>query len=144
MGKINWARLLVGGLVAGVVVNVLWYATWVLLARPMVSDALQAIGHPLQESAGMGFVMLVLGFLIGIVATWLYAAIRPRFGPGPGTATMAGVAAGLLLAVLPDIGWGSTLRMIPATVWAMDAITTFVIVVIATIIGASAYKEQTA
>jgi len=141
MGKINWARALIGGLVAGVVVNVLWYATWVLLARPMVSDALQAIGHPLQESAGMGFVMLVLGFLIGIVATWLYAAIRPRFGPGPGTATMAGVAAGLLLAVLPDIGWGSTLRMIPATVWVTDAIATLVIVVIATIVGAWLYKE---
>jgi len=141
MGKINWARALIGGLVAGVVVNVLWYATWVLLARPMVSDALQAIGHPLQESAGMGFVMLVLGFLIGIVATWLYAAIRPRFGPGPGTATMAGVAAGLLLAVMPDIGWGSTLRMIPATVWVTDAIATLVIVVIATIVGAWLYKE---
>ena len=141
MGKINWGRLLIGGLVAGVVVNVLWYATWTLLARSMVSDALQAIGHPLQESAGMGFVMLVLGFLIGIVATWLYAAIRPRFGPGPGTATMAGVAAGLLLAVLPDIGWGSTLRMIPATVWVTDAIATLVIVVIATIVGAWLYKE---
>ena len=89
----------------------------------------------------MGFVMLVLGFLIGIVATWLYAAIRPRFGPGPGTATMAGVAAGLLLAVLPDIGWGSTLRMIPATVWVTDAIATLVIVVIATIVGAWLYKE---
>jgi hypothetical protein len=142
MGKINWGRLLIGGLLAGVVVNVLWYATWVLLARRMVSDALQAVGHPLVESAGGGVIMIVLGFLIGILAIWLYAAIRPRFGPGPATATMAGVAAGLLGAVFPDIGWGSTITLIPATVWATDAIATLVIVVIATIVGAWVYKEQ--
>ena len=141
MGKISWTRLLIGGLVAGVVVNILWYATWALLARRMVSDALQAVGHPLVESAGGRIIMIVLGFLIGIVAIWLYAAIRPRFGPGPRTAAMAGVAAGLFLGVFADIGWGSTLRLIPATVWATDAITTLVIVVIATIVGAWLYKE---
>ena len=141
MGKISWTRLLIGGLVAGVVVNILWYATWALLARRMVSDALQAVGHPLVESAGGSVIMIVLGFLIGIVAIWLYAAIRPRFGPGPRAAAMAGVAAGLFLGVFADIGWGSTLRLIPATVWATDAITTLVIVVIATIVGAWLYKE---
>jgi len=55
---------------------------------------------------------------------------------------MAGVAAGLLGGVFPDIGWGSTLRLIPATHWATDAITTLVVVVIATILGAWFYKEQ--
>ena len=142
MGKINWGGLLIGGLVAGVVVNVLWYATWTLLVRPPLSDALQAVGRPLQESVTMAVVMVVLGFLYGIVAISLYAAIRPRFGPGPATATMAGVAAGLLGAVFPDIGWGSTITLIPATIWATDAIATLAIVVIATIVGAWVYKEQ--
>ncbi len=144
MGKINWGRLLIGGLVAGVVGNVLWYAVWTLLVGRMVSDALQAVGHPLVESVGGGVIMIVLGFLIGILAIWLYAAIRPRFGPGPGTATMAGVAAGLFLGVFANIGWGSTLRLIPVTVWATDAIATLVIVVIGTIVGAWLYKEQAA
>jgi hypothetical protein len=33
------------------------------------------------------------GFLIGIFAIWLYAAIRPRHGPGPKTAVCAGASA---------------------------------------------------
>jgi len=141
MGKINWGRLLIGGLVAGVVMNLLFYAGWVLLVRRVVSDALQAVGRPLEESVGGTVIMVVLSFLIGIVAIWLYAAIRPRFGPGLGTATMAGVAAGILCGVLPDIGWGSTLRLIPTTVWVTDAVTSLVVVVIGTILGAWLYQE---
>jgi hypothetical protein len=86
--------------------------------------------------------MIVLTFVMGIVVIWLYAAIRPRYGPGPRTAAMAGVAAGLLLGVFPDIGWGLTLRLIPASVWAADAVITLVVVVIATLLGAWVYKEQ--
>jgi len=142
MGKINWGRALIGGLVAGLVMNLLWYAGWVLLVRPALGDALQAVGRPLQESVRGTVAMVVLSFLIGIVAIWLYAAIRPRFGAGPGTAAMAGVAAGLLLGVFPDIGWGLSLRLIPASVWATDSVTTLVVVVIGTILGAWFYKEQ--
>jgi fatty acid desaturase len=37
-------------------------------------------------------VLIAATFLIGFAAIWLYAAIRPRFGPGPRTAVIAGVA----------------------------------------------------
>jgi drug/metabolite transporter (DMT)-like permease len=141
MGKINWGRLLIGGLVAGVVMNILSYASWTLLVRTTLTEALQAVGRPLQESATMSVVMIVMGFLVGIIAIWLYAAIRPRFGPGPGTATMAGVAVGILLGVFPDIGWGMSLPVIPATVFSTDALATLVTVVIGTLIGAWFYKE---
>ena len=142
MGKINWTRVLIGGLVAGVVMNVLWFAAWWLFGRPGLSAALEALGRRLQETVAAAVLMIVLTFVMGIVVIWLYAAIRPRYGPGPRTAAMAGVAAGLLLGVFPDIGWGLTLRLIPASVWATDAVITFVVVVIATLLGAWVYKEQ--
>ncbi len=142
MGKINWGRLLVGGLVAGVVMNLLFYASWTFLVLPPLSDALQAVGRPGQGSVTAGVVMVVMSFLIGLLAIWLYAAIRPRFGPGPATATMTGVAVGVLFAVFPDIAWGLALTLIPATVFATDAIATLVAVVIGTIVGAWFYKEQ--
>lgn len=140
MGKTNWRRLLIGGLVAGVVMNLLSFAEWTLLIRPLLSDALQAVGRPLQESATMGVVMVVMFFLVGILAIWLYAAIRPRFGPGAKTAAIAGVAVGILLGIA--IAWGMSSQLIPATVWATDAIATLVIVVIGTILGAWVYKEE--
>jgi len=122
--------------------NVLWFAAWWLFGRPGLSAALEALGRPLQETVAATVLMIVLTFVMGIVVIWLYAAIRPRYGPGPRTAAMAGVAAGLLLGVFPDIGWGLTLRLIPASVWATDAVITFVVVVIATLLGAWVYKEQ--
>jgi apolipoprotein N-acyltransferase len=142
MGKINWRRLLIGGLVAGAVMNLLSFAEWKLLMGPLLSDAMQAAGQTLQESATMGLVVTVTFFVVGILVVWLYAAIRPRFGPGPGTAAMAGVAVGILLGML--VAWGMSSQLIPATVWATDAVATLVIVVIGTLIGARLYREQAA
>jgi len=96
----------------------------------------------MQETVGATVLMVVLGFLVGIVAIWLYAAIRPRYGAGPGTAVLAGVAAGLMMGVFPDAAWGLLLRLIPARVWVADAVSTLVAVVIATLLGAWVYKEQ--
>ncbi len=86
--------------------------------------------------------MIVMNFVVGILLIWLYAAMRPRFGPGPKTAVMAGVAAGLFFGVFPDLGWGMTIRLIPARVWVTDAVATLVIMVIGTILGAWVYKEE--
>jgi hypothetical protein len=142
MGKINWTRVLIGGLIAGVVLNVLAFAAWWSFIRPTLTATLQALGHPAQETVGGLVLMVVLFFLMGIVAIWLYAAIRPRYGAGPGTAVLAGIVAGLLMGVFPDIGWGMALRLIPARVWAMDAVTSLVAIVIATLLGAWVYKEE--
>jgi hypothetical protein len=143
VGKINWTRVLIGGLIAGVVGNVLMFAGGGLFIRPSLSSALLALGRPLQETVSAIVLMVVLIFLSMILVIWLYAAIRPRYGAGPRTALVAGVAAGLLFAVFPDIGWGLTLRLIPARVWATDAVVSLVVIVIATLLGAWAYKEQT-
>jgi magnesium-transporting ATPase (P-type) len=140
--KTNWARVLIGGLIAGVVLNWLSFAGWWLFIRPTLIATLQALGRPAQETVGAAVLMAVLFFLMGILATWLYAAIRPRYGTGPGTAVLAGLAAGLMLGVFPDIGWGMTLRLIPAKVWAADAVMSLVVIIVATLLGAWVYQEQ--
>jgi hypothetical protein len=122
--------------------NVLGFAAWGLFLKPNLSAALLALGHPMQETVGTTVLMVVLSFLMGILEIWLYAAIRPRYGAGPVTAALAGVAAGLLMGVFPDIGWGLTLRLIPARAWAADAVVSLVVIVISTVVGAWAYKEQ--
>ena len=141
MGKINWMRLLIGGLVAGVVINVLQFAASALLVRPSLSATLKALGFSLKETPGTMALWAVLYFLLGILFVWLYASIRPRYGAGPKTAVVAGVAAGVLL-LIPDVGWGSILGQIPARVWTIDAGSNLVIAVVATLLGAWVYKEQ--
>jgi len=103
MGKINWNRVVLGGLLAGVVLNVI---DWVVYGKVLAADfnaALQALNKgPMTGSTIIWFV--IFDFLFGIFLIWLYAAIRPRFGAGPRTAVLAGFAIWVLYGLLHAIG----------------------------------------
>jgi hypothetical protein len=63
MGKINIGRVLLGGLLAGLVVNIFEFVTnGVILASQWDAD-LKALGHQMPRSAPIAFV--VSGFLMG-------------------------------------------------------------------------------
>ena len=79
MASINTRGVVVGGLVAGLIINVSEY----ILNEPVLGarmvDALTA--HNLPPVGGNAIaVFVILGFVLGLVLVWLYAAIRPRFG----------------------------------------------------------------
>ena len=142
MGKINWIRVFLGGLIAGAVGNVFQFVAWMPLVGRSLRTTLQTYGYAMQETVSITVFKAVWIFVMGIVAVWFYAAIRPRYGAGPGTAVLAGVIAGFLMGVFPDIAWGLVLRLIPAKVWLADAIFSMVAMVIVTVLGAWVYKEQ--
>src|SRR6266545_7690899 len=89
---INTKKVLVGGLAAGVVLNIIdWLIHGVILADKMKAEA-DAFKPGLSESmmAGSSIAVYVISDLvIGLMLVWTYAAIRPRFGPGPKTAFTA-------------------------------------------------------
>ena len=90
MNKINMGRVLLGGLFAGLVINIGEYLfNGVLFAKAM-EESNQRLGLP---PVGGAFIVraVVLTFLAGIVLVYLYAAIRPRFGAGVQTAICAGL-----------------------------------------------------
>lgn len=134
MGKIRWTRVLLGGLVAGFVINVFFLG-------PGLGAAHLPWGLAPREIVVVTVLMVVLVFLVTILVTWLYAALRSRYGPGLRTAAMAGVVSGLLLGLFQYVGWVLTLRLIPARVWATNAAITFVALVIATLLGAWVYEK---
>lgn len=90
MGRINYGRVLLGGLLAGVVVNVSEF----ILNGLVLADAYStmAMEYNLTEASWAMIGYILTAFAIGLVVVWLYAAIRPRFGPGPKTAAIAGIA----------------------------------------------------
>ena len=87
----NTGKVVAGGLAAGLVINVVESVmNMAVLARP-AEAMLEALGlPPVSGPAIAGFV--IMGFAIGLAIVWTYAAIRPRFGPGPATALKAGLA----------------------------------------------------
>ena len=102
MGKINWNRVILGGLVAGAIVNIFEFLLkGVVLAKDMEA-AVSALGR--QLGGGALAMFSVWGFLVGIFAVWLYAAIRPRYGDGQKTALCAGAAVWGLGYLLASVG----------------------------------------
>ncbi|MEP7338827.1 MAG: hypothetical protein ABI977_13920 [Acidobacteriota bacterium] len=94
MAKINVGRVLLGGLLAGVVLNIgEFILNGVLLADAMKKD-FEKLGLP-DPGTNTTFLIRVtsITFLLGIGLVYLYAAIRPRFGAGAKTAACAGVIA---------------------------------------------------
>lgn len=103
---INTGRVIGGGVLAGVIMNAvdfltngLWLADrWMAEAadlNPRLTDP------ALQTPAMIGWT--VTDLLFGILIVWSYAAMRPRFGPGPATA----VKAALLVWGVAHIAYGS-------------------------------------
>ena len=138
MGKINWARVLLGGLLAGLVINVFEFIeNGKVLAREWEA-AMKALGHTFAPSAIAVFVLW--GFLGGFTAVWLYAAIRPRFGPGPGTAAIAGIAYWYAGYFLPFLGAMSE-GLFPMRLLMITLCVGLVEVLIATELGAWLYRE---
>jgi len=89
MGRINVKRVLAGGLVAGLVINVGETILNAFFLAGAYAERMTAYG--VSESPYSVPIFTVYGFLLGIVAVWLYALARPRLGPGPKTAVIVGL-----------------------------------------------------
>ena len=89
---INASKVVVGGLAAGVALNIIGFlGNGMLLGKRM--EAEMAATAPSLAGRGMSPGMItfavVTQFVVGILLVWLYAAMRPRFGPGFATAAKA-------------------------------------------------------
>ena len=88
---INTGRVIQGGLLAGFVINLISMLNNSLIVGGRIMAAQQA-GFFIQEPRFAFMpVWLIVMFLVGIGLVWLYAAVRTRLGPGPGTALTVGI-----------------------------------------------------
>lgn len=139
MGKINMQKVLVGGLIAGVVLNVIDFVLFGVVLKDQMAAAMTALNRPAMTNAQIPW-FVFLDFVAGIFLVWLYAAIRPRFGAGPGTATKAGVAGwfvgGLLVTLFM---W--PMHLMPQNLTIITTLISLVEWPLATVIGAKFYTE---
>jgi hypothetical protein len=103
MKKINVSRVLLGGFIAGVVLNIgESLLNGIVLADDMKKDFERL---NLSPEPGGDFIAkaVVVTFILGIVITLLYAAIRTHFGPGVKTAIYAGLFAWFCVYFYPGV-----------------------------------------
>jgi hypothetical protein len=138
--NINIGRVLLGGLVTGIILN----AGEVVLNDILLGAQTKAFfaEHNFRDP-GPSFIVAAVGgtLLLGIVIVLGYAAIRPRFGAGPKTAIIAALFAwfgiyaytGILHGLMYGMRVNSMLIMVG---WGL------VVYILATLAGAALYKES--
>jgi hypothetical protein len=90
MSQINVGGVVKGGLAAGLIMNVSEFLLNVPIAGAQMNQEYAARNLPPVAGGQVGQ-FVAITFVTGVLTVWLYAAIRPRFGPGPTTAICAGL-----------------------------------------------------
>jgi len=141
VAKMNPGRVIQGGLLAGLVINLVCILDNVFILGPKFMAARQAGKFLLTPRFPFLPAWVIVMFLLGLELVWLYAAVRPRFGPGPKTALTVGIVVGLLSAVpdnLANAAWGLSGRYLPF-MWALERV---VACAVGTLVGAWWYREE--
>jgi len=144
MGKMNIARVILGGLVAGLVMNV---SEAVLHAVVLAEDGAklledwQRLGLKLDIRPSLLFWLVSITFVLGILAVWTYAAIRPRFGAGPRTALSAGLAVWAMSYLYAGVYIDAGIVVMPAKLTWLPVAWGLVEIPVATLLGAWVYRE---
>ena len=90
MGKINYGRAILGGLLAGLIINIGEFVLNEVLFKKQVEEMVRRHNLP---TPGVSFIAtaVLLTFILGIIIVITYAMIRTRLGPGPKTAVCTGL-----------------------------------------------------
>ena len=142
---INTQRVLLGGLAAGVVLNIIDGAVNGFILK----DRMRADGNAFK--AGFGdqmavvdptaiFTYIGLDFVVGILLVWTYAAIRPRLGPGAKTAVNVAILFWVFGMILTT-GY-MMMGIMSRGLWFTYSLIWLVNLSLASLVGGWEYKEE--
>ena len=140
MSSINTGRVVGGGLAAGVTMIVADFAWQFVLKDDMAAmvDRLHLDPKVMEPSSGLPW--LIVDVLYGILLVLNYAAMRPRFGPGPKTALLAGL---ILFGAVTSIIYGfMTMGIFSEAQFVKSTLCYAVSTALASLVGGWIYKEN--
>jgi hypothetical protein len=140
MAKMNLGRVLLGGIAAGIVIDIWEGVMRGVLLQERAADAMAALGRMATVSTKQIVALDVWGLVVGIFTVLLYAAIRPRFGAGPRAAIFAGLMIWALvfaLGIMPVV----LMHLLPVSFGAITVCGELVMMILAGLAGGALYKE---
>lgn len=139
MGKTNLARVFLGGLLAGLILNIFEYVLNGVVFASQWDDFEKMLGRHMRPGAIPFFI--ISSFIAGIGIVWLYAAARPRLGPGPATAALTGFAYWFFAYAIPAANQVAT-NLVPGRLMSTVTLILLVGVIVAAVCGAWIYRES--
>ena len=139
MGKINVARVILGGLLAGLIMNISETVLNLYVIGDASEAALQRLGLQFPGAHQIG-IFVAMTFVLGIIMVFVYAGLRPRFGAGAKTAVIAALVLWIvsMMPAFADVVLGIT----PGNVLAIAGVWSLVEMIVAGVAGAWLYKES--
>lgn len=141
MSAVNTGKVLVGGLLAGLVYNAFDLVTGMVLMGDEFRANAQRLGldPAAMESGSAMAVWITIDFLLGLLVVWTYAAIRPRFGPGPKTAILAALVPYIAISLMMfGLTHGGIMTM---SIWMKMTAISLISMSVGAVLGAWAYHE---
>jgi hypothetical protein len=142
MSRINVGRVVIGGLVAGVVANAIDYviSTYVL-AREM-TEMVQRLNLRADLAEQSMWTWIGFDIVYGLLVVFTYVAIRPRFGPGWKTALIAGMCYWVAFTAM-SAGY-TAMGMFTHPMFVRSAAFSLLSTLVPALVGAAIYKEEEA
>ena len=140
MSGINTGRVILGGLLAGLVLNVGEFILNLFVIGEERSTELYSAMNLDPPGGSAIAIFVVFGFVIGITTVWVYAAARPRLGPGPKSAAIVAIPIWIVGFLIPTVGY-VVQGMFPANIAILGAVWGLVEMIGAAIAGAWLYTE---
>lgn len=135
----NTKRVVLGGLAAGLIV---WLVEGLgsMFTLNEMQSALRVHTLTMHVTAGNVVASIVLSLLVGLTLVFFYAAVRPRYGPGPMTAARVSCTLWLASYVTCLIGFGM-IGLYPLGLLVKWSVIGLVELLIAGFVGAALYSE---
>ena len=142
MSGINVSRLIIGGLLAGLAANIGDFVSNAFFLADEMDMMRQRLGIDAAtwESNGALVTWIVADFILGFLIVLTYAAIRPRFGPGPTTAMTAGLV--LYAAITVVILGFAQMGIFTTEVVVKAGLFSLFNMMVASLVGGWAYREK--
>ena len=150
MVRINRKRVAIGGLLAGLIIDISESILNIPAFGTQIEAAMEALNLPPVGIGPVGVFLVGAHRLpyfgiapsvpLGLTLVWLYAAIRPRFGEGPRTAIIAAIVLWFLAYFWPSLGLG-LMGFVPVKLLLVAVPWGLIEVIIAALAGGAVYKE---
>ncbi|MEO8482942.1 MAG: hypothetical protein ABI634_12080 [Acidobacteriota bacterium] len=141
MAGINYGRVLLGGLVAGVVANVCDTIIGMFIMADDMQRMVQRLGldQRVFTSTSTMVTWMIVDFIYATLIVWTYAAVRPRLGPGPGTAMTVGA---VICAAVTVVLFGfQQMGVFTIDSFIKNAGLSFATALLASVAGAKVYRD---
>jgi hypothetical protein len=143
---INTKKVIVGGLVAGIVMNVCDFLLNMMLGAQMKESAnafKPGLGDAMSTMSGgtmAGYVIMDL--VIGMLLAYTYAAMRPRFGAGAKTAIITALIFWIFGSIV-SLNY-MVMGMMSRSLWLTFGVAYLVCLVVASLVAGALYSEDAA